>query len=306
MKKPAASVKPSVRRPEPLVKRPVKPSVNKLAPSAKKSAASVKKLAPSARKPAASVKKLAPSARKPAASVKKLAPSARKPAASVKKLATSARKRAPISAATHFVLKRKQLVKTDMSCDLTQNSDEPSPKSSASSVRVEAGDVVLRSEQRDILLHPAALLDDLVISAGQNMLKQTTNLAGFQHSVMGQTCSFKRMNEPFVQILNNGRGHWLAISTVGAEEDTVNIYDSMFVSVNKHIKEQIAAIVSTSNKEITLNFIDVQCQSGTYDCGLFALAFATCFVFNVSPADQQYDQKAMRKHLYQCMLNNTL
>jgi len=41
------------------------------------------------------------------------------------------------------------------------------------------------------------------------------------------------------------------------------------------VKHQIAALLATRSKTIKLSFVDVQKQSGGYDCGLFALAFAT-------------------------------
>ena len=68
------------------------------------------------------------------------------------------------------------------------------------------------------------------------------------------------------------------------------------------IKKQIAAIVLSDRSEITLNFVNVQTQSGTCDCGLFALAFATSIAngIQIAPERQQFDQGQMRKHLHKC------
>ena len=44
------------------------------------------------------------------------------------------------------------------------------------------------------------------------------------------------------------------------------------------MKRQIAALLETKHNVITLKHMDVQMQSGTYDCGLFAIAFATARV----------------------------
>ena len=69
----------------------------------------------------------------------------------------------------------------------------------------------------------------------------------------------------------------------------MNAYDSLYMSVSSFVKEQVAAIVHTDKKEITLNFIDVQTQRGTCDCGLFSLAFVTCFANGCLPEKQLFD-----------------
>ena len=40
--------------------------------------------------------------------------------------------------------------------------------------------------------------------------------------------------------------------------------------------------------------MDVQMQSGTYDCGLFAVAFATALAFGYNPGQYFFDQPSMR------------
>ena len=78
----------------------------------------------------------------------------------------------------------------------------------------------------------------------------------------------------------------------------MNVYDSLYVSVGSRVKDQIAAIVHTDKREISLNFIDVQKQRGTCDCGLFSLAFATCLVNRCLPERQLFEQNKMKTHLY--------
>ena len=45
-----------------------------------------------------------------------------------------------------------------------------------------------------------------------------------------------------------------------------------------NVKLQYALLASPSS-HITLKFVDVQMQLGIYDCGLFAVAFATTLVY---------------------------
>ena len=85
------------------------------------------------------------------------------------------------------------------------------------------------------------------------------------------------MSDEFIQVLHHGHDHWLTISTIGAAKDEV-VFDSMYASVSTKVKHQIAALLATQSKTIKLTFVDVQKQSGGYDCGLFAPAFATALV----------------------------
>ena len=75
----------------------------------------------------------------------------------------------------------------------------------------------------------------------------------------------------------------------------------MHASVSTKVKRQIAALLATQSKTIKLSFVDVQKQSGGYDCGLFALAFATALVNGTNPGRYLYDQRNMRKHLLECL-----
>ena len=74
----------------------------------------------------------------------------------------------------------------------------------------------------------------------------------------------------------------------------------MYASVSTKVKHQIAALLATQSKTIKLSFVDVQKQSGGYDCGLFALAFAT-LVNGFNPERSLYNQENMRKHLLECL-----
>lgn len=42
-------------------------------------------------------------------------------------------------------------------------------------------------------------------------------------------------------------------------------------------------------------------QGGTYDCGIFSIAFATAVAYGIDPATCFFDQRKMRRHLYYCL-----
>ena len=87
--------------------------------------------------------------------------------------------------------------------------------------------------------------------------------------------SFNIHRSEFVQIVNNSRGHWLTLSTVGTRHPHVHVYDSMYPAVNTSVKAQIAAILHTQSPVIHLQVMNVQMQAGESDCGLFSIEFAT-------------------------------
>ena len=60
------------------------------------------------------------------------------------------------------------------------------------------------------------------------------------------------------------------------------------------MKRQIAALLATKHSVITLKHMDVQIQSGTYDCGLFAIAFAMALVHGEHPGKFLFNQDSMR------------
>ena len=64
--------------------------------------------------------------------------------------------------------------------------------------------------------------------------------------------------------------------------------------------------LATSSYEIILNFVDAQMQSGTYDCGLFAVTFATAVTLGHNPGQFLFDQRAVRRHLWTCLNNKKM
>ena len=157
------------------------------------------------------------------------------------------------------------------------------------------------TELAGILLNETAWLTCDVIDSAQKLLKTTSQFSGFQSVAVGRTLQFEVQDGEFIQILHCNSGHWLTISTIGSKHSEVFIYDSLYSSTSECVQFQIASLLATKENEIILNFVDVQMQSGTYDCGLFAEAFATCLSFGFSPGQYFFEQGAMRRHLWKCL-----
>ena len=56
--------------------------------------------------------------------------------------------------------------------------------------------------------------------------------------------AFDIESNEFTQVLHNGHGHWMTISTVGAREAEVLVYDSLYPSVSSCVKRQVAALLN--------------------------------------------------------------
>ena len=100
-----------------------------------------------------------------------------------------------------------------------------------------------------------------------------------------------------MQVLNVANSHWITISTIGCEDSTVNVYDSLHGYLTSRTQRLVADLVQCRNRAIKLQYCDVQWQSGANDCGLFALAFATSLCSGQNPATTSYNEGQMRSYL---------
>ena len=126
-----------------------------------------------------------------------------------------------------------------------------------------------------------------------------------QECMLSDALNFEPLND-FVQILNCTRNHWsgICISTVGCQPGKVNMFDSMCTGdIPLSTKEAVASLLCTTKRFISLVFPDVQQQPNHYDCGLFALAYASSVCNNLDPATINYDQHCLRPHFLKCLKN---
>ena len=131
------------------------------------------------------------------------------------------------------------------------------------------------------------MLNDNIINVVQRMLKKQIYQAnGLQDPVLGQTLNFNvNRNLPFVQVLHDGRIHWIAVTTLNCNEGEINLMDSLFKGrVPNHSKQQLSALLNFRNKNIKINVLPVQQQTNGVDCGLFTLEFCSEIpLTNVNP-----------------------
>lgn len=163
--------------------------------------------------------------------------------------------------------------------------------------------IMTQEEISNIILSVTAWLTCTVIDAAQQLLKALpcNRFSGFQSVAVGLTMQFEILDTEFVQILHCNSGHWVTVSTSGCKPSEVMVYDSLYSGASECIQCQIATLLATPSSHITLHFVDVQMQAGTYDCGLFAIAFATALVLGYNPGQYLFDQNSMRRHLWNCL-----
>ena len=137
---------------------------------------------------------------------------------------------------------------------------------------LEVGNVGLSEKHKCIIESNTQWLDDIIINDSQYLLHSQYGVCRLQAAKLGNRLTFDIMRKDFVQILHNREDHWFTISTIGLPSGHVNIYDSLYQTCTDHAIDQICSIIFTPNNAAHLHFIDVDKQTYSSDCGLYAIA----------------------------------
>ena len=165
--------------------------------------------------------------------------------------------------------------------------------------------VLSRKENAEIM--GGGQLCDESINIAQNLLaEQYPLLKGFENTTLGPLREFSVFDGPFVQILHNGKNHWICCTNLNPNDwrvgkcDEVWCYDSLYSGVTKSTKKQIAQFLNIEGEELKIHICPVQQQTGGTDCGAFAIAFATSLAGHENPSVINYKQNQLRRHLLAC------
>ena len=119
----------------------------------------------------------------------------------------------------------------------------------------------------------------------------------------------------WVQLLHDGAregGHW-AVAAYGfkfIEKGAIALYDSANYKVwrgpTKHMQTVIASMMRPEQQNITLMLMPSSKKSNGYDCGPYALAFATVFVLGHDPSQLEFNAGKIRKHAMQCLITGEI
>ena len=113
----------------------------------------------------------------------------------------------------------------------------------------------------------------------------------------------------FIQIIYVDPNHWACLANIFTDGTSIDVYDSLPTPLSQEgsIVQQACTIVhSLKLNTFSLNVINARPQSGSVDCGLFAIAMATDICNGIDPATVHYKQDAMRLHLVRAFENQYL
>ena len=144
---------------------------------------------------------------------------------------------------------------------------------------------------------------DNIVNAAASLLMRVNPLLNIQSATLDSSLLSHNPMES-IHIHHNAAHHFVTTSSFGGK---VILYDSMNIAPTNQLKEQITAIYSPDNTipeffRAPINTL----QSGSVDCGIFAIAYATDLAFGNNPSDIVYDQANMREHLLQCLEKSSL
>ena len=151
-------------------------------------------------------------------------------------------------------------------------------------------------------------LSDESINLAQTILfKHFPLISGFEDTTLAPLNMFSVQTGEFVQVLHENN-HWVTFSSpTERATSVVHLYDSLQKeSLNKNLVKQIARLRKIEDVELCIISKAVQQQGNGYDCGIFAIAFATDIAYNRKPEQRTYNQSVMRKHLLAQLENETM
>lgn len=165
---------------------------------------------------------------------------------------------------------------------------------------------ILEESDYQLILNPLGWLNCDIIHMAQVLLHEAKpSIEGFQRPTLGPARNFDVVSAEFIQLLHTGNDHWVCISSIGCVPGYVNLYDSLFHDIiSEEVEDQTNDLLGGSL--VGLNFVPVQQQSNGSDCGVFAIAFATCLVLETDPRQVTFDVNGIRHHLASCLRNRAI
>lgn len=152
---------------------------------------------------------------------------------------------------------------------------------------------------------PKSKLSDEQINTAQHMLQtQFPNIGGLMSVLYSPLADYPQQTESkWLQIIFSP-DHWLLVAKgFSKDPDELVVYDSMQFTTSG--RQQVLAVMSSlvRSEDADMAYTIAPCQrqaSGSNDCGLFAIVFATSLSFGEDPSTRLYDSQSCRNHLKRC------
>ena len=147
------------------------------------------------------------------------------------------------------------------------------------------------------------LEDDHINQAMSVLKKVRPYINGFEDVCVIETGRIaKKMENPWIQVLNCEGNHWLTATTIDCDNGVVRIYDSLYRRIPKSLLQLIVKLTSwPSSLPLIIEMPCFQKQLNNSDCGLFAIAAMVTLFCGKDPSEASYDLNYMRAHLVDCL-----
>lgn len=126
------------------------------------------------------------------------------------------------------------------------------------------------------------------INRAMEILKtQYPDIGGLFCCTLGGTLEYPQATgRQWMQIVHDASQQWVLVANGFFQENHVLVYDSMAGSNwrSKHILSCMSSLLKTPEKEITYIVKACQRQGNGFDCGVFAIAFATSLANGQDPS----------------------
>ncbi|XP_031565267.1 uncharacterized protein LOC116300529 [Actinia tenebrosa] len=157
----------------------------------------------------------------------------------------------------------------------------------------------LTQSEFDLIASPTGWLDCSVIQEAHVLLmKVNSSVSGFQRPTLAPVRQFSVVTGDFIQIVHLNNNHWACLTSIGRLPGYVNLLDSMTSPISQEIIEFTKNLLGPNFKNIT--HIPVQQQQNGSDCGVFAIAYATCLAYGKTPV-VKFIIPRTRPHLLSCL-----
>ncbi|XP_078310197.1 uncharacterized protein LOC144618313 [Crassostrea virginica] len=152
-----------------------------------------------------------------------------------------------------------------------------------------------------------------VINTAQKLLKrQFPDISGLQQSERTPVwdekqnqwkygIKFEKVNSPAVQIHHNGKFHWVTSIKLDGQ---IYVMDSLSNGkISPSLQIQLASMYGSDYHQLTVRIPQIQQQTNSVDCGLFAIANAVQFCFSLYQGSDllKFDEPFLRHHLLHCL-----
>ena len=161
---------------------------------------------------------------------------------------------------------------------------------------------------RELIMSTDGWLMDEIITAAQSLILQHFPLMkGLQPPPLQKVYTvgdkFGVHRGEFVQIIHVRNNHWCVVSTVGCERGVINVYDSLYGSMDSETEYFIASMVFYPVRKLTIQMMNVERQNNLSDCGVLAIAYAFDICSGCDPCKAKFDSSQIRQHLVTCLSN---